>query len=191
MARNPDARRWRSGRPCLDLVHSGGAPEHAVHWEVVHGPTDLSSVLPRVLHAADLQISASIADVVALRELRTAIARLAYAAAAGHSPAAPDLAEHVAVVNRFAAGAPLVPALDGETTTFVSPTAAQALTTLARDAVDLFGSPLRKRIRVCAAPDCGLLLLDTSRPGNRRWCSMQRCGTLAKVRSHRAREAGR
>jgi len=191
MARDSDARRWRSGRVCLDLVHSGGAPEHAVHWEVVHGPADLSRLLPRMLHAPDLQISATDADVEALRELRTAVAHLAYAAADGRSPADSGLAAHVDVINRFAAGAPLVTALDGEATTFVSPTAPQALTTLARDAVDLFGSPLRQRIRACAAPDCGLLLLDTSRPGNRRWCSMQRCGTLAKVRSHRAREAGR
>jgi predicted RNA-binding Zn ribbon-like protein len=186
-----EARRWRSGRVCLDLVHSGGAPEHAVHWEIVHDAADLSRLLPRMLHAPELRISATDADVVALRVLRTAVARLAYGAAGGHCPGDSDLAEHVAVVNRFAAGAPLVPALVGETAAFVSPTAPQALTTLARDAVDLFGSPLRERIRVCAAPDCGLLLLDTSRPGNRRWCSMQRCGTLAKVRSHRAREAGR
>ncbi|MGI5130650.1 CGNR zinc finger domain-containing protein [Pseudonocardia sp. CA-107938] len=190
MTRHSDDRRWRSGRPCLDLVHSGGAPEQAVHWEIVHGPADLTRLLPRMLHA-DLHVSATDADVVALRELRTAVARIAYAVADGRSPADPGLAEHVAVVNRVAAGAPLVPVLDGETSAFVDPTAAQALATLARDAVDLFGSPLRSRVRVCAAPDCGLLLLDTSRPGNRRWCSMQRCGTLAKVRSHRAREAGR
>jgi predicted RNA-binding Zn ribbon-like protein len=57
--------------------------------------------------------------------------------------------------------------------------------------VDLFASPLAGRIRVCAAPDCGLLYLDQSRTGNRLWCSMQRCGTRAKVRTHRERSRGR
>nr|WP_312856528.1 CGNR zinc finger domain-containing protein [Phytoactinopolyspora halotolerans] len=33
----------------------------------------------------------------------------------------------------------------------------------------------------------GQFLVDTSRPGKRRWCSMQRCGNLAKVRGHRQR----
>ncbi|MEE1805114.1 CGNR zinc finger domain-containing protein, partial [Streptomyces sp. BE133] len=28
---------------------------------------------------------------------------------------------------------------------------------------------------------------DTSRPGRRRWCAMERCGNLHKVRAHRAR----
>jgi predicted RNA-binding Zn ribbon-like protein len=68
---------------------------------------------------------------------------------------------------------------------------AQVLALLARDAVDLFASPLASRIRVCAAPDCGLLYLDQSRTGSRLWCSMQRCGTRAKVRAHRERGRGR
>lgn len=67
--------------------------------------------------------------------------------------------------------------------------AAQVLADLARDAVDLFGSPLAQRIRVCAAADCGLLYVDQSRTGNRQWCSMRRCGTRAKVRAYRVRNA--
>jgi predicted RNA-binding Zn ribbon-like protein len=92
------------------------------------------------------------------------------------------------VINAAAAAPPLVPALrpDGGTTV-VAPTAAAALATLARDAIDLFGGPLAHRIRVCAADDCGLLFVDASRPGRRRWCSMERCGNRAKIRTHRAR----
>ena len=47
------------------------------------------------------------------------------------------------------------------------------------------------RIRECSADDCDLVYLDTSRSGNRRWCSMQRCGNRAKVRAHRARAGAR
>jgi predicted RNA-binding Zn ribbon-like protein len=81
-----------------------------------------------------------------------------------------------------------VPALRPEGgTTVVTPTAAAALATIARDAIDLFGGPLAERVRTCAAADCGLLFVDASRPGLRRWCSMERCGTRTKVRRHRGK----
>jgi predicted RNA-binding Zn ribbon-like protein len=44
-----------------------------------------------------------------------------------------------------------------------------------------------RHIRVCAAENCGLLLVDTSRPRRRRWCSMEHCGNRAKIRTHRSR----
>ncbi|MFE7743242.1 CGNR zinc finger domain-containing protein [Nocardia sp. NPDC057455] len=43
-------------------------------------------------------------------------------------------------------------------------------------------------MRVRAAGDCGLLFVDASRPGRRRWCSMDRCGNLSKVRRYRGQE---
>ncbi|WP_232665945.1 CGNR zinc finger domain-containing protein [Pseudonocardia sp. TRM90224] len=180
-----DWRRYRSGRACIDLVHTGGGiPEHE-RFEIVRTPADLAAVLPHVLHEPDLRLTATAADLDALRVLRTASTRSALALAAGAEPAAAD----VETINLAAAEPPLVRAFAaGGGTRLVAPTTPQAIATLACDAVDLFGGPLRGRIRVCAADDCGLLLVDTSRPGNRRWCSMRRCGNLAKVRRSRANE---
>ena len=45
----------------------------------------------------------------------------------------------------------------------------------------------RQRVRRCAAADCDRLFLDNSRNGTRQWCSMNRCGSLAKVRRFRQR----
>jgi predicted RNA-binding Zn ribbon-like protein len=56
----------------------------------------------------------------------------------------------------------------------------EALSLLARDAVDLFSGDLRARIKQCENPNCGLMFVDTSRPGKRRWCLMKRCGTMKK-----------
>jgi predicted RNA-binding Zn ribbon-like protein len=42
----------------------------------------------------------------------------------------------------------------------------------------------RGRVRVCAAPGCGALYVDTSRNGSRRWCSMERCGARAKASAY-------
>lgn len=179
----PDLRRrFRTGRPCLDLVHTGGAGALA-RWELVHDAADLGRWLAVVLGLE--AVAATEADLTPMRMLRAALTRAAYGTAAGRPPDARD----VATINAAAVGAPLVPALrvdaSGSAVTFGPASAPAALATLARDAVDLFGGPLAARIRVCAAPDCDLLLLDTSRPGRRRWCSMQRCGNLAKVRRHR------
>jgi predicted RNA-binding Zn ribbon-like protein len=196
-------RRFRTGRLCLDLVHTGGEGALA-RWEIVHSPADLGRLLGVILGLPALP--ADEADLAAMRPLRAAITRLAYGLAWGDAqePAGPattvdhiafELARRaapadVAAINVAAAVPPLVPALRPEGgTTVVAPTAAAALSTLARDAIDLFGGPLARRVRMCAAEDCGLLFVDTSRPGRRRWCSMERCGNRAKIRAHRTRRA--
>ncbi|MCZ0991112.1 CGNR zinc finger domain-containing protein [Streptomyces diastatochromogenes] len=56
---------------------------------------------------------------------------------------------------------------------------------MARDALDLITSPALDRVRDCAGPTCGALFLDTSRPGTRRWCSMDTCGNRAKKQALR------
>ena len=181
-------RRFCSGRPCLDLVHTGGEGALA-RFEIVRDPDDLGRVLGVILGLPPLP--ADEADLAAMRLLRAALTRLAYDLAEGSPPPIPidpPRPDDIATVNAAAAVAPLVPALrpDGGTAV-VAPTTAAALSTLARDAVDLFGGPLAGRIRVCAAENCGLLLVDTSRPGRRRWCSMELCGNRAKIRTHRSR----
>jgi predicted RNA-binding Zn ribbon-like protein len=61
------------------------------------------------------------------------------------------------------------------------------VSTIARDAVELFTGRFADRIRECGAHDCYLIFVDTSRPGRRRWCAMERCGNRHKVRALRAR----
>jgi predicted RNA-binding Zn ribbon-like protein len=66
-------------------------------------------------------------------------------------------------------------------------TGAQVLGTAAREAIDLVGGPSASRLRECGADNCQLLFFDTSRPGNRCWCSMRRCGNRHKVNAYRVR----
>jgi predicted RNA-binding Zn ribbon-like protein len=40
------------------------------------------------------------------------------------------------------------------------------------------------RLRACANDECTLFLLDRSRPGTARWCSMSTCGNRMKARAH-------
>jgi predicted RNA-binding Zn ribbon-like protein len=43
----------------------------------------------------------------------------------------------------------------------------------------------RSRIRKCAADDCGVFYVDTSKAHRRQWCSMRNCGNRAKQRRWR------
>lgn len=43
------------------------------------------------------------------------------------------------------------------------------------------------RLRACANPDCARYLLDRSRAGTARWCSMSVCGNRMKARRHHQR----
>lgn len=121
------------------------------------------------------------------RTLRTAIGRLARQASRGDELSPDD----IDVVNLFAATPDIPPVLagGGRQAGRTNARPHQALGTIARDAVRLFGPDVDGRIRECSADDCELVYLDTSRSGTRRWCSMQRCGNRAKVRAHRARAA--
>lgn len=40
------------------------------------------------------------------------------------------------------------------------------------------------RLRACANDECNLFLLDHSRPGTAKWCSMATCGNRMKARAH-------
>ena len=100
-------------------------------------------------------------------------------------------ASDIDIVNLFAATPDVPPALPGghRQAGHAGVRVPQALSTLAREAVRLFGPEAGGRIHPCSAEDCSVIYLDTSRAGSRRWCSMQRCGNRAKVRKHRAKAA--
>lgn len=172
------ARRFRTGRRCLDFAHTGGVGRW-MHYELIHTAQDADRWLAYLLGVPS--VTAAAADLAPTRELRESIWQLAQARIAGTD--LPD--EHIATVNRFAAQPPLIPVLTKNGTKTATPDVVCALSALARDAVDLFGGPLGRRVRACAANDCDLLFVDASPPGRRRWCSMQRCGNRAKVRTNR------
>lgn len=59
---------------------------------------------------------------------------------------------------------------------------------LAAHAMDLLLSDDRSRIKQCPDETCGWLFLDKSKNASRRWCSMEVCGSRAKMRSHYRRK---
>lgn len=172
-------RLFASGSPALDVVHTGGVGDW-VALDLVHDEADLA-------HWLGVLLEREVADGPGLPVFR-AVREAVYGCTRTLLAGRPHDARDVAVLNRLALGPALPVALD-PSGAYAHPVAGveQAVAHLAREAVGLLGGPLASRVRECAAPDCRLLFVDTSRPGRRQWCSMARCGNLAKTRAYRGR----
>lgn len=60
---------------------------------------------------------------------------------------------------------------------------------IVRSAIELLTSGGVIRVKECPGlGDCGWLFLDTSKNGSRQWCSMESCGSRAKMRRQYARK---
>jgi predicted RNA-binding Zn ribbon-like protein len=169
----------------VDLTATiGGRPGQPA--EQLRTPPDLANWLVRA-GLADEPPAASRRDLAQARTLREAIYQTIKRRIAGQPPGP----GHLAIINNLAGRPPPRMWLQAENgqlrARHDATTVAALLASLARDAVDLLGSPLADRIRECAAADCPLLFLDTSRAGRRRWCSMATCGARTKVAAYRAR----
>jgi predicted RNA-binding Zn ribbon-like protein len=44
-----------------------------------------------------------------------------------------------------------------------------------------------ERVKTCDSEECRWVFYDRSKPGNRRWCSSDRCGNREKTRAYRSR----
>ncbi len=119
--------------------------------------------------------------------LREAIARVAAALVAQTAPASEDVALLNATAKAGGAGVALDPLTLVVVKAARDPVLA-ALGQIARDAIELFGTPAeRERLRTCGLASCGSIFLTPDGRRERRWCSMQRCGNRAKVASFRER----
>ncbi|WP_026410900.1 CGNR zinc finger domain-containing protein [Actinomadura oligospora] len=179
--------RFDAGAVCLDFAHTGGEGPYAV-FETLHEPGDLAEWLAEPPLSVALTVPVTPSELVAAKTLRQAVWVVAHARADG----LPLAAEDVAVINRAASAPALAPELaaDGGSVGWAPPvTATQALSTMAREMIELLTGPLAGRIRECASDNCPLVFVDSSRPGARRWCSMERCGNRHKLRAHRARQS--
>jgi predicted RNA-binding Zn ribbon-like protein len=133
-------------------------------------------------------------ELAAARELRAALHAVFAAIARGEDPPAPALARLAADLAE-AAGAGRLERRDGAwRLTWPAGDPRHVRLAVAADAAALLADPERlARVRRCPGHDCGWLFLDAS--GRRRWCSMQTCGSRAKMRRlyerRRAAEAER
>ncbi|MEW2424700.1 CGNR zinc finger domain-containing protein [Streptomyces nigra] len=95
--------------------------------------------------------------------------------------------EALAVLNAAARELPATPQLTpaGRHT---EATPAQALATVARQAVELLSGPDVPLLKECDNPECTRVYIDRSRGMRRHWCGMESCGNKYKAAAYRARK---
>jgi predicted RNA-binding Zn ribbon-like protein len=178
--------RFDAGCPALNLLATLGYRGTADPVERLTSPARLTDWLA----ANDLPVVDVDARAVTLtRALREAAYASLAAVAANCAPHSAD----VATLNRWATQPAPTPALtlgpNGVAWGPVQPTIRTVLAGLARDlAAVAVDQPTA--LRMCAAEVCRMLYLDRSRGRRRRWCSMGRCGNVAKVARHRGQPEG-
>jgi predicted RNA-binding Zn ribbon-like protein len=149
-------------------------------FETLRHAKDLAIWATTILDVGD--VTPTTADLARAKRLRMAIWQATEAVIDGRAPGDTERR----VLNDSARPAPMRPRLqpDGRST-WASPVKAEAvLAAIAADAIDLFGGPRAARLKRCQGMNCAIPFVDTSIPGTRRWCSMDRCGNRAKARAH-------
>jgi predicted RNA-binding Zn ribbon-like protein len=171
-----------SGSLCLDFVDTLGN-RRAEPTERLVTPDDLDRWLDAAGLVCPFRKSSTRASLDGARALRDAVYRFGLAAIDNEPPESADKE----TINHWATRMPLRPTIDGGHITLTAARPIEgAMSTIAADAVELMLGAQRSRIRIC--PECRMVFVDTSRPGNRRWCSSTSgCGNRAKVRAHRFR----
>jgi predicted RNA-binding Zn ribbon-like protein len=90
-----------------------------------------------------------------------------------------------AALAHFLADAALIPAITaGQITWTLSVAPDRALAVRAILAWDALAKTSAGRLRPCANDECRMFLIDRSRAGTARWCSMAICGNRMKARRH-------
>ncbi|GAA2419258.1 CGNR zinc finger domain-containing protein [Nonomuraea africana] len=94
--------------------------------------------------------------------------------------------EALGLVNATARKPPAEPQLTAKGR-WVEATPVQALSTVARHAIELLSGPDVPLMKECANPECTKIFIDRSRGGRREWCGMESCGNKVKAAAYRAR----
>lgn len=174
--------KFRAGVPCLLLVETLGEWTGRRYERVRNEGLWHSWLRKMKLPVPQLPVGEEgLAD---MRVLRAAIYETAQAIRGQRTPQHDAIAQ----INAWACHTPLPRLLDG-TGTALEPLAevsnAHVLALLARDAIALFSSEARSRIKECASPTCPVMFLDRSRRGDRIWCSPTCGARLASARYRR------
>ncbi|MYS90489.1 MULTISPECIES: CGNR zinc finger domain-containing protein [Streptomyces] len=169
------------GNPALDFAATLGArrsersemfvtPDRLNAWYVESGIVDAVS-------------AGREADVEQAKTVREAIYQLVTARRLGEGYDATALT----VVNKAARRPAAVPQLT-PAGRWTQATPDEALSLVARHAVELLSGPDVPLLKECGNPECTRVYIDRSRGMRRQWCGMDSCGNKIKAAAYRARK---
>jgi predicted RNA-binding Zn ribbon-like protein len=172
-----------SGDPALDFAATLRS-RRCVPFEMFTSPESLDSWF-RESGVVDGDIGCRPSDVEEAVAVREAIYSLVIAKVTD------DLYDEgaLSLVNRAARTPPAIPqlTLTGRRT---EATPAQALSSVARHAIEILSGPEVPLLKECANPECTRVYVDRSRGTRREWCGMDPCGNKMKAAAYRARKRG-
>ncbi|GDY61232.1 hypothetical protein AQJ43_08940 [Streptomyces avermitilis] len=169
------------GNPALDFAATLRA-RRSLRFEMFASPDRLDAWYREsgVVDAVSPSQEADVEQAVAVRE---AIYELVTARRLGEAYAD----EALSVVNGAARKPPATPQLTaaGRRT---DATPEEALSTVARHAVEVLSGPDVPLLKECGNPECTRVYIDRSRGMRRQWCGMESCGNKLKAAAYRARK---
>ncbi|MFI5998438.1 CGNR zinc finger domain-containing protein [Streptomyces sp. NPDC051362] len=169
------------GNPALDFAATLRA-RRSVRFEMFAAPDRLDAWFTEC-GVVDAVSPSRSADVEEAKNVREAIYELITARRLGED------FEHgaLAVVNSAARKPPAVPQLTPSGRWTVA-TPDEALSTVARLAIELLSGPDVPLLKECGNPECTRTYIDRSRGMRRQWCGMESCGNKIKAAAYRARK---
>ncbi|MFH9012728.1 CGNR zinc finger domain-containing protein [Streptomyces sp. NPDC017943] len=169
------------GNPALDFAATLRA-RRTVRFEMFATPDRLNAwyVESGVVDAVSPCREADVEDAKAVRE---AVYRLVTARRLGEEYEKTALT----VLNNAARRPPAVPQLT-PAGRWTQATPEEALSTVARLAVELLSGEDVPLLKECGNPECTRVYLDRSRGMRRQWCGMDSCGNKIKAAAYRARK---
>ncbi len=173
---------FKCGHPVLDFVGTLRARRTAEPTEVLTSPESLNAWF-RESGIADGDTPCTPADLEDAVALREAIYLLIVA---GLADDAYD-ADALMLVNDRARTPSAIPQLT-PTGRRIEATAQQALSSIARQTIQLLGGPDAALLKECSRPECTQVYVDRSHGGRREWCAMDPCGNRVKAAAYRARK---
>jgi predicted RNA-binding Zn ribbon-like protein len=190
-----DKIRLDGGRPCLDFVNT-------IHDRFAAAPVDYLASAQQYLawclraqllerHEAE-RITAGPSVMAEVRAFREQLHALLSARVDGVAAPAHALRECDRWLHQAWASLCLDPVSPGAVAWPAAALDARLpLKRIALSALELLRTAAPRRLRRCASRDsCGWLFYDDSKGGRRRWCSMEACGTLDKMRRYRRANPG-
>jgi predicted RNA-binding Zn ribbon-like protein len=176
-----------AGRIALDFCNSLSRMRRPGPQDRILKPADFAAWAGRCGVALDGAPSPE--ALARLHRLRAALFGIFDALSEERTPAAGDLSVLNTELAEARAAERLVPGGSGYTIEDTAPAIIDRFRhAIARDAAGLLMGD-RRRVKRCPSHDCLWLFYDSSKNLSRRWCAMDDCGTLEKVRRYRGRGA--
>jgi predicted RNA-binding Zn ribbon-like protein len=170
------------GTPALDFVGTLRARRNAEPLEMLTSPESLDAWF-RESGVVDGDTNCKPSDIEEAVTLREAIYALVAAKLANESYDANALT----LVNRKARTPSAIPQLT-QVGRRVEATPQQALSSVAREVIDILSGLEVSLLKECSRPECTQIYIDRSHGARREWCAMKKCGSRVKSAAYRARK---